>query len=220
MLVKGATGSDSIQRCSLTIYVEIPIVEMERFYDRLISTMGFPVLVRRHLYLEPGPRIFAATVHSCTVSIYMARIPIQIQIWNSRLVLIYVMDESVTGVHMNASYIWYYSGNTWFCDHWQGRIQDFKSRVGVGVGVGVLCGCGGATASPVLGCVGCGVWGGVGVGCGVCVGWVHFVYITRVCFIINELTTKFSSFCHTCLFIIQEVYQFMWWNMYLLSFQS
>ena len=85
---------------------------MERFYDRLISTMGFPVLVRRHLYFEPGPRIFAATVHSCTVSIYMVRNPIQIQIWNSRFVLTYVMDESVTGVDMKASYIWYHIAET------------------------------------------------------------------------------------------------------------
>ena len=41
-----------------------------------------------------------------------------------------------------------YSGNTWFCDHWQGRIQDFKFRVGVGVVVGVWMRS--ATASPVL----------------------------------------------------------------------
>ena len=27
-------------------------------YDRLISTMGFPILVRRHLYIESGPRSF------------------------------------------------------------------------------------------------------------------------------------------------------------------
>ena len=25
-------------------------------YDRLISTMGFPILVKRHLYIELGPR--------------------------------------------------------------------------------------------------------------------------------------------------------------------
>ena len=33
-----------------------PIVEIRRFYDRLISTMGFPILVRWHLYIESGPR--------------------------------------------------------------------------------------------------------------------------------------------------------------------
>ena len=32
-----------------------PIVEIRRSYDRLISTMGFPVLVRWHLYIESGP---------------------------------------------------------------------------------------------------------------------------------------------------------------------
>ena len=31
------------------------IVEIRRSYDRLISTMGFPILVRRHLYIESGP---------------------------------------------------------------------------------------------------------------------------------------------------------------------
>ena len=35
-----------------------PIVEIRRSYDRLISTMGFPILVRRHLYIESGPRVF------------------------------------------------------------------------------------------------------------------------------------------------------------------
>ena len=32
-----------------------PILEIRRSYDRLISTMSFPILVRRHLYIEPGP---------------------------------------------------------------------------------------------------------------------------------------------------------------------
>ena len=31
------------------------IVEIRRSYDRLISTMGFPILVRWHLYIESGP---------------------------------------------------------------------------------------------------------------------------------------------------------------------
>ena len=33
------------------------IVEIRRSYDRLISTMGFSILVRRHLYIESGPWI-------------------------------------------------------------------------------------------------------------------------------------------------------------------
>ena len=32
-----------------------PIVEIRRSYDRLISTMGFPILVRWHLYIESFP---------------------------------------------------------------------------------------------------------------------------------------------------------------------
>ena len=31
------------------------MVEIRRSYDRLISTMGFPILVRWHLYIESGP---------------------------------------------------------------------------------------------------------------------------------------------------------------------
>ena len=31
-------------------------MEIRRSYDRLISTMGFPILVRRHLYIESGTR--------------------------------------------------------------------------------------------------------------------------------------------------------------------
>ena len=46
-------GPDSISRCHLTS-IGNPIVEIRRSYDRLISTMGFPILVRRHLYIESG----------------------------------------------------------------------------------------------------------------------------------------------------------------------
>ena len=47
-------GPDSIYRWHLTS-IGNPIVEIRRSYDRLISTMGFPMLVRRHLYIESGP---------------------------------------------------------------------------------------------------------------------------------------------------------------------
>ena len=47
-------GPDSIKICQLTS-IGNPIVEIRRFYDRLISAMGFPVPVR-HLYIESGPR--------------------------------------------------------------------------------------------------------------------------------------------------------------------
>ena len=49
-----ALGPDSIKRCHLTS-IGNPIVEIRRSYDRLISTMGFPIPVRRHLYIESGP---------------------------------------------------------------------------------------------------------------------------------------------------------------------
>ena len=40
-------GADSIQRCHLTS-IGIPIVEIRWSYGRLISTIGFPILVRRY----------------------------------------------------------------------------------------------------------------------------------------------------------------------------
>ena len=48
-------GPDSIQICPLA-GIGNPIVEIRRSHDRLISTMGFPILVRCHLYIESGPR--------------------------------------------------------------------------------------------------------------------------------------------------------------------
>ena len=47
-------GAESIKRCHLTS-IGNPIVEIRRSYDRLISTMGFPILVRRYLYIQSGP---------------------------------------------------------------------------------------------------------------------------------------------------------------------
>ena len=44
-------GADSIKIYHLTS-IGNPIVEIRRSYDRLISTMGFPILVRWHLYIE------------------------------------------------------------------------------------------------------------------------------------------------------------------------
>ena len=48
-------GADSIWRCRL-ISIGIPIVEIRRPYDHLISTMGIPIPGRWHLYIESGPR--------------------------------------------------------------------------------------------------------------------------------------------------------------------
>ena len=42
-------------RCPLTS-IGNPIVEIILSYDRLISTMGIAILVRRHIYIESGPR--------------------------------------------------------------------------------------------------------------------------------------------------------------------
>ena len=51
---KRALGADSIKRCHLTS-IGNPIVEIRRSYDRLISTIGFPILVRCNLYIESVP---------------------------------------------------------------------------------------------------------------------------------------------------------------------
>ena len=48
-------GPDSIKRCCFAS-IGNPVVEIRRSDDRLISTMGFPLLVRQHLYIESEPR--------------------------------------------------------------------------------------------------------------------------------------------------------------------
>ena len=53
-MVQPHLGADSIKRCPLTS-IGNPVVEIRRSYNRLISTMGFPLLVRRHHYIESGP---------------------------------------------------------------------------------------------------------------------------------------------------------------------
>ena len=40
-------------------------MEIRRSYDRLISTMGFPILVRWHLYIESGPRTLTISNTIC-----------------------------------------------------------------------------------------------------------------------------------------------------------
>ena len=50
----GLLGPDSIWRCHLTSIGNL-VMEIRRSYGRLISTMGFPILVRWHLYIESGP---------------------------------------------------------------------------------------------------------------------------------------------------------------------
>ena len=65
-------GPDSIYRWHLTS-IGNPIVEIRRSYDRLISTMGFPIPVRRHLYIESGPWSFNARL--CFVLVCSRSIP-------------------------------------------------------------------------------------------------------------------------------------------------
>ena len=62
----GSRGADSIKRCHLTS-IGNPLVEIRRSYHRLISTMGFPILVRRHHYIESGPRTWETpfATHCC-----------------------------------------------------------------------------------------------------------------------------------------------------------
>ena len=62
-------GPDSISRWHLTS-IGNPIVEIRRSYDRLISTMGFPILARWHLYIESGP--WWQQRHWSTVALIMA----------------------------------------------------------------------------------------------------------------------------------------------------
>ena len=40
-------------------------MEIRRSYDRLISIMGFPIPVRRYLYIESGPRLVLASFSMC-----------------------------------------------------------------------------------------------------------------------------------------------------------
>ena len=60
-----AKGADSVQRWHLTS-IGNPIVEIRRSHDRLISTMGFPILVRWHLYIELAIRIYS-TSYICII---------------------------------------------------------------------------------------------------------------------------------------------------------
>ena len=52
----GNQGTDSIKTCHLTS-IGNPIVVIRWSYHRLISTTGFPILVRWHLYIESGPSL-------------------------------------------------------------------------------------------------------------------------------------------------------------------
>ena len=53
-------GPDSTYRWHLTS-IGNPIAEIRRSYDRLISTIEFPILARWHLYIESGSCSFMST---------------------------------------------------------------------------------------------------------------------------------------------------------------
>ena len=47
-------------------------MEIRRSQDRLISTMGFPILVRCHLYIESGPSLFIIFFFHDIMTVWMA----------------------------------------------------------------------------------------------------------------------------------------------------
>ena len=51
IVLQNCLGSDSIWICIFLTRIGNPIVEIRLTYDRLISTMGFPVAVGQHLYM-------------------------------------------------------------------------------------------------------------------------------------------------------------------------
>ena len=55
------TMGDSL-RCRLAS-MGIPIAEISQSDDSLITTVGFPILVRRHLYIESGPSSVCLSLH-------------------------------------------------------------------------------------------------------------------------------------------------------------
>ena len=42
-------------------------MEIRRSKDRLISTMGFSILVRSHLYIESGPKVLSGQEEHFTI---------------------------------------------------------------------------------------------------------------------------------------------------------
>ena len=92
-------GLDSIWRLCLPSTGN-PIVEIRRYYDRLISTTGFPLLVRRHLYIESEPsnlwtEEFPAHLFMRVVELMHGLFEVCIRSWAFTLTNIeYGLDES------------------------------------------------------------------------------------------------------------------------------
>ena len=62
-------------------------VEIRRSYDRLISTMGFPILIKPHLYIESGLWSFVVyvVIHAC---IDVWETYIRLQFWRLKTLFI------------------------------------------------------------------------------------------------------------------------------------
>ena len=91
----GGGGVGSIYKCHLT-NVGNPIVEIRRSYDRLISTMGYPILVRWHLYIESGPW---GSVNKCWWMIF----PILITMYLSHICCLMVVARCVWRAYWSLS---------------------------------------------------------------------------------------------------------------------
>ena len=83
-------GPDLIKRWHLTS-IGNPIVEIRRSYDRLISTMGFPILVRCLLYIESAPW-FMLLIRSQVVlwradNVYHGLVGLKYWVWNCFIAL-------------------------------------------------------------------------------------------------------------------------------------
>ena len=87
-------GADSITRCHLT-RIGNTIVEIRRSYNRLISTMGFAILLRHHLYIESEPRsqdsvVEEVSIHKLTFSLKPSVITLKyfpLSLWRNWLIL-------------------------------------------------------------------------------------------------------------------------------------
>ena len=59
------------------------IVEIRRSYDRLISTMGFPILARCHLYIASGPWSYKEHVVPLSIKLYIKWYPRPLRLGDS-----------------------------------------------------------------------------------------------------------------------------------------
>ena len=71
-------------------------MEIRRSYDHLISIMGFPILVRRHFYIESGPWLFKKMSEDRAANSVLAK-------WMVTNILVHYYSDRVWGVH---DYIW------------------------------------------------------------------------------------------------------------------